>query len=77
MVNEITVVSKSNDIISRDLLKQVIISGSGISDEAIKETVIGDIIEGAKDKEPLASPPVREVRIAIDLIAVLTTVQQD
>lgn len=75
MVNEITVAlgSEVNDII----LKQVIIGDSSISDEAIKEGVIGEIIEGAKDKEPLATPPVREVRLAIDLIAFLTTVQQD
>lgn len=79
IVNEITAVpaSKVNDIISRDLLKQVIISDSGVSDEAIKWTVIGNIIKGAKDKKALASPPVQEVRRAIDLIAVLTTVQQD
>lgn len=72
MDNELTVARRveATDTISRDPLKQVIISSSGINDEAIKGTVIGDIIKGAKDKEPLATPPARELRPVIDLIAV-------
>lgn len=75
MVNAVTVAegSEPNDVISKELLKQVIISGSSISDEAIKETVIGDIIEGAKDKEALAALTWPRTSPITDLIPNLTT----